>query len=64
MAICIKQNSILDLADLIDFTNELVKADSKLVIFQDYTEVDMAALHYESETKTETLNGDLVKKVS
>ena len=31
--------------------------------FQDHKQVDMASLHYMSQTKTETLNGDLARKV-
>ena len=31
---------------------------------QDFTRVDVAALHYLSETKTETLSGDIAKRVS
>ena len=35
-----------------------------IIIFQDHKQVDFASLHYMSQTKTETLNGDLARRVS
>ena len=33
------------------------------IIFQDHKQADFASLHFMSETKTETLNGDLARRV-
>ena len=41
-----------------------VRFYSSLNFFQDYTKKDVAELHYESKTKTETLSGDLARRVS
>ena len=34
------------------------------IIFQDRKQADFASLHFMSETKTETLNGDLARRES
>ena len=34
-----------------------------IFIFQDHRTVDLASLHYMSQTKTETVNGDLARRV-
>ena len=34
------------------------------IIFQNHNQVDIASLHYMSQTKTKTLNGDLARRVS
>ena len=33
------------------------------ILFQAHSQVDLASLHYMSQTKTETLNGDLARRV-